>query len=196
MGVRLTKKDPGGSQTAKEKGLGGRTSSSARSPKLVANMLESLSRSMSRSMNKKFSSSSSFSGSTSNANGHGHSHHHHLSSRTFRVGVVFLDDTHQVFHMDKKAKGLALLDVVFNFLELVEREYFGLVFNGEGNSPSSIYSPDVMRWIDPDKPLRKQLRSSVASSTPSTTSNENANMSAMPTVYFRVKFYVTGMKKS
>ncbi len=55
--------------------------------------------------------------------------------------VVFLDDTSQLFVLDKKARGSSLLDRVFDHLELVEREYFGLIFNDAGGTLPSGHSP-------------------------------------------------------
>uniref|UniRef100_A0A1I8HS95 protein-tyrosine-phosphatase n=1 Tax=Macrostomum lignano TaxID=282301 RepID=A0A1I8HS95_9PLAT len=66
-----------------------------------------------------------------------------------RCIVIFLDDTHTSFDVDRKCKGQALLDSVFEYLELLERDYFGLEFQDEPNSK---------RWVDPTKPLRKQLK--------------------------------------
>uniref|UniRef100_A0A1I8GRW2 protein-tyrosine-phosphatase n=1 Tax=Macrostomum lignano TaxID=282301 RepID=A0A1I8GRW2_9PLAT len=66
-----------------------------------------------------------------------------------RCIVIFLDDTHTSFDVDRKCKGQALLDSVFEYLELLERDYFGLEFQDEPNSK---------HWLDPTKPLRKQLK--------------------------------------
>lgn len=55
--------------------------------------------------------------------------------RCVSISVQLLDDTSKVFQIEKKAKGNQLLDLVFNFLELSERDYFGLQF---------CYSPDVV----------------------------------------------------
>ncbi len=103
-------------------------------------------------------------------------------SSTFQAQVVFLDDSSHVFDLDKKARGAHLLDLVVGYLELREREYFGLIFNDTGGVLPTGHSPDVMRWLDPQKPVRKQMRSAVSSSSSS---------SGRPTLYFRVKFYVT-----
>lgn len=46
-------------------------------------------------------------------------------------------------------------------LDLHEREYFGLLFNDTGGPlpPAGAgHAPDVTRWLDPVKPIRKQLR--------------------------------------
>ena len=104
--------------------------------------------------------------------------------------------------MDKKSKGSTLLDQVLSHLELHEREYFGLMFNDSGTSsllPSG-HSPDVMRWLDTQKPVRKQMRSLTGMN--ATIGREktmtagggggSSHGSSMPTLYFRVKFYVTG----
>lgn len=44
----------------------------------------------------------------------------------------FLDDTQHIFQVDKKSKGVALLDQVYDHLELVEKDYFGLQFSNNG----------------------------------------------------------------
>ena len=99
--------------------------------------------------------------------------------------------------MFKQAKGSHLLDLVFAHLELNEREYFGLTFNDTGNF-SSVNSPDHMRWLDPAKPVRKQMSrafsftsGSVGSGSGSKLSLNGSVSSQQPTLYFRVKFYVT-----
>lgn len=44
------------------------------------------------------------------------------------ISVLFLDDTTHCFQIDKKGKGKDILDLVFDFLDLRERDYFGLQF--------------------------------------------------------------------
>ncbi|XP_076243926.1 protein tyrosine phosphatase Meg isoform X3 [Calliopsis andreniformis] len=88
--------------------------------------------------------------------------------------VVFLDDTQHTFQLDKRAKGQALLDLVFQHLELVEKDYFGLQY-AENGATACTHSPDVMRWLDPTKPVKKQIRSGQ--------------------FYFKVKFYVSDPSK-
>lgn len=96
--------------------------------------------------------------------------------RQFPVHVTFLDETMQRFFLDKKAKGSDLLNLVFQHLELSEREYFGLIFN-EGGTPVPVGpAPDSTRWLDPVKPIRKQMRVKGVGSVH---------------LQFRVKFYVT-----
>ncbi|XP_059473804.1 tyrosine-protein phosphatase non-receptor type 4 isoform X2 [Neocloeon triangulifer] len=88
--------------------------------------------------------------------------------------VTFLDDSQHTFQLDKKAKGQELLDKVFQHLELVEKDYFGLQFSENGNPPCSSNN-DLMRWLDPLKLVKKQLRHGQ--------------------LFFRVKFYVTDPSK-
>ncbi|XP_076243918.1 protein tyrosine phosphatase Meg isoform X2 [Calliopsis andreniformis] len=90
--------------------------------------------------------------------------------------VVFLDDTQHTFQLDKRAKGQALLDLVFQHLELVEKDYFGLQY-AENGATACTHSPDVMRWLDPTKPVKKQIRSKGGQ------------------FYFKVKFYVSDPSK-
>jgi len=107
-------------------------------------------------------------------------------SKSFSARVVFLDDTCQTFDVDRRAKGQYLIDTVFRHLDLEEREYFGLMFNDCGAEQVPFgHAPDVMRWLDPAKLIRKQVRVSRGS---------KSNISPMVTLYFRVKFYVTGIQ--
>ena len=78
--------------------------------------------------------------------------------RHFPATVVFLDDSSHRFTLDKKAKGQELLSLVFQHLELTEREYFGLVFGEGGVALPAGHAPDTARWLDPAKPVRKQMR--------------------------------------
>lgn len=59
------------------------------------------------------------------------------------VTVQFLDDTEHIFHVDKRAKGFSLLDQVYQHLELVEKDYFGLQYPENGCSPTN-NKPDCM----------------------------------------------------
>ena len=70
-----------------------------------------------------------------------------------------------------------------------EREYFGLMFNDTGadNVPAG-HAPDVMRWLDKSKLIRKQVRINIP--------GHKSGTLPMVTLYFRVKFYVTGWFKS
>lgn len=64
--------------------------------------------------------------------------------------VRFLDGSQQSFRVNKQDTGQTLLDMVFNHLNVKEREYFGLQNNED--------SLDAHRWLEPNKPIRKQLK--------------------------------------
>ncbi|XP_075685177.1 tyrosine-protein phosphatase non-receptor type 4 isoform X2 [Rhinoderma darwinii] len=64
--------------------------------------------------------------------------------------ILLLDNSVQAFRVNKHDHGRALLDSVFRFLDLTERDYFGLqLADDSGDNP---------RWLDPNKPIRKQLK--------------------------------------
>uniref|UniRef100_A0A6Q2XID3 Tyrosine-protein phosphatase n=1 Tax=Esox lucius TaxID=8010 RepID=A0A6Q2XID3_ESOLU len=84
--------------------------------------------------------------------------------------ILLLDNTVQAFKVNKQHLGQVLLDVVFKHLELTERDYFGLHLADD--------SSDNPRWLDPNKPIRKQLKR-----------GSPHNLS------FRVKFFVTDPNK-
>ncbi|XP_053323226.1 tyrosine-protein phosphatase non-receptor type 3 isoform X2 [Spea bombifrons] len=64
--------------------------------------------------------------------------------------VCFLDGSQESFRVNKQDNGQALLDMVYNHLSVKEREYFGLQ-----NTEDSMESH---RWLEPNKPIRKQLK--------------------------------------
>ncbi|XP_030198763.1 tyrosine-protein phosphatase non-receptor type 4 isoform X3 [Gadus morhua] len=80
--------------------------------------------------------------------------------------ILLLDHSMQPFTVSKCDLGQVLLDAVFKHLELTERDYFGLHLAED--------SSDTLRWLDPSKPIRKQLKR-----------GSPHNLS------FRVKFFVT-----
>ena len=82
--------------------------------------------------------------------------------RVFSATVVFLDDSTHCFSLDKKAKGGELLGLVTQHLELSERDYFGLVFTESCVPLPGGHAPDVTRWLDPAKSVRKQMRVKVS----------------------------------
>ncbi|KAL4222979.1 hypothetical protein ACF0H5_019020 [Mactra antiquata] len=90
--------------------------------------------------------------------------------------VHFLDDTHETFEVDKRAKAQHLLEKVFEHLELIEKDYFGLQFIDLSPDPDTMVR-DKMRWLDPMKTIKKQCRGPGYE------------------FYFRVKFYVTDPSK-
>lgn len=53
------------------------------------------------------------------------------------VTVYFLDDTDHRFNVDKRAKGVVLLEQVYQHLELIEKDYFGLQYSQNGCAPNS-----------------------------------------------------------
>ncbi|XP_037818072.1 tyrosine-protein phosphatase non-receptor type 4 isoform X1 [Lucilia sericata] len=87
------------------------------------------------------------------------------------VTILFLDDTTQTFRIEKRAKGGDLLEQVYQFLELSERDYFGLLFPTKPG--------DVVRWVDAQKPFKKQCNSIAWDN------------DTVPLLEFRVKFYVS-----
>ncbi|KAL0839046.1 hypothetical protein ABMA28_017033 [Loxostege sticticalis] len=74
----------------------------------------------------------------------------------FNVTVQFLDDTQHSFQIEKKAKGNVLLEQVFQHLELVEKDYFGLQFT-ENGSPPNATNTEITRWLDSGKSVKKQV---------------------------------------
>ncbi|XP_071513326.1 tyrosine-protein phosphatase non-receptor type 4 isoform X3 [Panulirus ornatus] len=100
----------------------------------------------------------------------------HKALKTLRVQVALLDDSTQVFEIEKRAKGQALLDLVFNHLELIERDFFGLQYNEQAPS-----TENPRRWLDPLKPVKKQLR----------IRTKTLGTCGLPVLYFRVKFWVS-----
>ncbi|BFF98412.1 tyrosine-protein phosphatase non-receptor type 4 [Drosophila madeirensis] len=87
------------------------------------------------------------------------------------VTVLFLDDITHTFRLEKRAKGSELLDQVFQYLELSERDYFGLLFPQKPG--------DVVRWVDAQKQFKKQC------------SSVTLDNDAVPLLEFRVKFFVS-----
>ncbi|XP_016849973.2 tyrosine-protein phosphatase non-receptor type 3 isoform X2 [Anolis carolinensis] len=79
--------------------------------------------------------------------------------------VHFLDGSLQSFKVNKQDTGQVLLDLTFNHMGVTEKEYFGLQHCEE-----SAVSP---RWLESDKPIRKQLKGGSSCS-----------------LYFRVRFFM------
>lgn len=80
--------------------------------------------------------------------------------------VLLLDNTVQTFEVNRQDQGQILLDLVYKHLELTERDYFGLQLADD--------SSENQRWLDPNKPIRKQLKRSCPHN-----------------LRFRVKFFVS-----
>ncbi|CAC5387592.1 PTPN4 [Mytilus coruscus] len=106
-----------------------------------------------------------------------------IRPKTVTCVVHFLDDSQEVFEVDKRAKAQHLLDKVFGHLELVEKDYFGLQFidiapptEGAPHGHVQVTSY-AMRWLDPLKTIKKQCRGPPFE------------------FFFRVKFYVSDPSK-
>ncbi|XP_073491097.1 tyrosine-protein phosphatase non-receptor type 4-like [Aquarana catesbeiana] len=84
--------------------------------------------------------------------------------------ILLLDNTVQAFRVSKHEDGQALLDLVFKFLDLTERDYFGLQLADD--------SSENPKWLDPNKLIRKQLKRGSPHS-----------------LNFRVKFFVSDSSK-
>ncbi|KAM5152684.1 tyrosine-protein phosphatase non-receptor type 4 [Mantella aurantiaca] len=84
--------------------------------------------------------------------------------------ILLLDNTVQAFRVSKHEHGQALLELVFKFLDLTERDYFGLQLADD--------SSENPKWLDPNKLIRKQLKRG---------SPHGLN--------FRVKFFVSDSSK-
>ncbi|CAF2905605.1 unnamed protein product [Rotaria sp. Silwood2] len=83
--------------------------------------------------------------------------------------VHFLDDTERTFHIDRRSKGIDLLNEVFDYLDLsTERKYFGLLVE-------DLTQDFAYRWLDSTKTLKKQL----------TTTMSPYHL------YFKVRFFLT-----
>lgn len=91
--------------------------------------------------------------------------------RTLICNVCFLDNTQHTFQIERNAKGQTLLDNVFQHLDLIERDYFGLQY-------IDCPAPDSIRWLSPDKKIAKQVK-----------------CREPYWFYFKVKFYVSEPSK-
>eukprot|EP00117_Sycon_ciliatum_P020564 scpid31244/ scgid18280/ Tyrosine-protein phosphatase non-receptor type 4; Testis-enriched protein tyrosine phosphatase len=89
-----------------------------------------------------------------------------IPRNVIRANVQLLDDNCLVFDMPRKSQGGELLERLFDKLDLVERSYFGLLYNDDHG---------LMQWVEDMKSLRKQV----------TKRERNTPM----VYYFRVKFY-------
>lgn len=84
--------------------------------------------------------------------------------------ILLLDNSVQAFKVNKQEQGQVLLDIVFKHLDLTERDYFGLQLAED--------STDNPKWLDANKPIRKQLKRGSPYS-----------------LNFRVKFFVSDPSK-
>ncbi|VDN94598.1 unnamed protein product [Brugia pahangi] len=82
--------------------------------------------------------------------------------RTISCTVTFLDNTERRFEIERHAKGQILLNMVFDHLELVEKDYFGLQYisaleTSQAGVKNQIITLLFQKWLDPTKSIRKQL---------------------------------------
>ncbi|XP_007456607.1 PREDICTED: band 4.1-like protein 2 isoform X1 [Lipotes vexillifer] len=71
-------------------------------------------------------------------------------TKTVQCKVTLLDGTEYSCDLEKRAKGQVLFDRVCEHLNLLEKDYFGLVF---------WENPEQKNWLDPAKEMKRQLRS-------------------------------------
>ncbi|XP_051910360.1 protein 4.1-like isoform X1 [Hippocampus zosterae] len=72
-----------------------------------------------------------------------------LSFRSVQTKVTLLDGSVFSCTLEKRARGLQLLDKVCEHINLLERDYFALSFRD---------ADDNKNWLDPGKEMKKQLR--------------------------------------
>ncbi|CAI5445122.1 unnamed protein product [Caenorhabditis angaria] len=94
-----------------------------------------------------------------------------LPPNHIRCTVSFLDRSKFNFDLEKNALGLVLLEKVYNYLELIEKDYFGLLFLAVDDDSQQ------KKWLDPEKCVRKQM------------------VCPPYHLFFRVKFYVSDPSK-
>ncbi|NXA47117.1 E41L2 protein, partial [Nothocercus julius] len=70
--------------------------------------------------------------------------------KTVQCKVVLLDGTEYSCDLEKRAKGQVLFEKVCEHLNLLEKDYFGLVF---------YENSDQKNWLDPSKEIKRQIRS-------------------------------------
>uniref|UniRef100_H0X399 Erythrocyte membrane protein band 4.1 like 2 n=1 Tax=Otolemur garnettii TaxID=30611 RepID=H0X399_OTOGA len=70
-------------------------------------------------------------------------------TKTVQCKVILLDGTDYSCDLEKHAKGQVLFDKVCEHLNLLEKDYFGLMFQE---------TPEQKNWLDPAKKIKRQLR--------------------------------------
>ncbi|XP_010806865.1 band 4.1-like protein 2 isoform X9 [Bos javanicus] len=70
-------------------------------------------------------------------------------TKTVQCKVTLLDGSEYSCDLEKRAKGQVLFDKVCEHLNLLEKDYFGLVFQE---------NPEQKNWLDPAKEIKRQLR--------------------------------------
>ncbi|KAM4866039.1 band 4.1-like protein 2 isoform 6-T6 [Thomomys bottae] len=70
-------------------------------------------------------------------------------TKTVQCKVILLDGTEYTCDLEKRAKGQMLFDKVCEHLNLLEKDYFGLLFQE---------NTEQKNWLDPAKEIKRQLR--------------------------------------
>ncbi|XP_064505555.1 band 4.1-like protein 2 isoform X8 [Pseudopipra pipra] len=70
--------------------------------------------------------------------------------KTVQCKVMLLDGTEYNCDLEKRAKGQVLFDKVCEHLNLLEKDYFGLLF---------YETSEQKNWLDPSKEIKRQIRS-------------------------------------
>ncbi|NWU85481.1 E41L2 protein, partial [Onychorhynchus coronatus] len=70
--------------------------------------------------------------------------------KTVQCKVMLLDGTEYSCNLEKRAKGQVLFDKVCEHLNLLEKDYFGLLF---------YETAEQKNWLDPSKEIKRQIRS-------------------------------------
>ncbi|XP_023506846.1 band 4.1-like protein 2 isoform X8 [Equus przewalskii] len=70
-------------------------------------------------------------------------------TKTVPCKVTLLDGSEYSCDLEKRAKGQVLFDKVCEHLNLLEKDYFGLLFQE---------NPEQRNWLDPAKEIKRQLR--------------------------------------
>lgn len=70
-------------------------------------------------------------------------------TKTVQCKVTLLDGTEYSCDLEKRVKGQVLFDKVCEHLNLLEKDYFGLLFQE---------NPEQKNWLDPAKEIKRQLR--------------------------------------
>ncbi|OAD62743.1 Protein 4.1 like protein [Eufriesea mexicana] len=69
--------------------------------------------------------------------------------KTALARITLLDGTAKDFHIDRKAKGQELLDMICQSMNLMEKDYFGLIYEDRHDSRN---------WLDLDKRIAKFVK--------------------------------------
>ncbi|XP_073930841.1 band 4.1-like protein 2 isoform X7 [Castor canadensis] len=81
-------------------------------------------------------------------------------TKTMQCKVILLDGTEYTCDLEKRAKGQVVFDKVCEHLNLLEKDYFGLLFqeNSEQKLSQSRNEGHMKNWLDPTKEIKRQLR--------------------------------------